>query len=275
MFRMAHYPAHYSTRKLSQGTSFPWYPDSYLSSSGLNIPLGAYWELQGDPEVGGGCAFMYVKNGATALALGDVVGYALPAASTVTASGSDTQAIVTGGGALTVNAEVGNWLYVANTTSGGGGSVLRRIKSNTATKVTVSAKDPNSPAGAADIDALTLAATNGDVTAILRPWRVDPVTATGGSGPWVPVGVALGTVAANKFTIIQVAGLGLIKALGQTSAVVVAGKPIAAVSATAGTMTGGTTANFLMGAGTIVPLAPVDSATALVIPANFNFFGNL
>ena len=275
MYRMHHYPAHISTRKLAAGPSYPWYPDAAINSASMLAPLGAFWELQGDPEVGGGNSFIYVRNGATALAAGDIVGYTLPAASTVTASGSDTQVIVTGGGALTVNAEVGNWLFVRNTTSNGGGSVLRRIKENSATAITISKKEPNSPSGAADIDKLVLAATNGDVTAIIRPWRVAPLTATGGAGPWVPVGVALGTVAANAYTILQVAGLGLVKALGQTTAVLVAGKPAQAISATDGVLTGAATASPLFGAGVIVPLAPVDSATALVIPAQFNFFGNL
>ena len=275
MYRMAHYPAHLSTRKLANGPSYPWYPDTYLASATPLVALGSFWEAQGDPEVGGGNAFLYVKNGATALAAGDVVGYSVGAASTVTATGSDTQAIVTGGGALTVNAEIGNWLFVRNTTSNGGGAVLRRIKSNTATKVTISGKDPNSPAGSADIDQLTLAATNGDVTAIVRPWRVEPITATGGAGPWVPVGVALGTVGAGKYTIIQVAGLGIIKALGETTAVLVAGKPAQAVSATAGTLTGAATASPFFGGAIFIPQLPVDSATALTIPALFNCIANL
>ena len=274
MYRMHHYPPHLSTRKLANGPSYPWYPDAYLNDASAKIAPGSFWELQGDVEVGGGNAFMYVKAGA-ALAAGDVVGYSLPAASTVTASGSDTQTIVTGGGSLTVNAETGNWVFIRNTTSSGGGAVLRRIKSNSATALVISSKDPNSPAGSADIDKLTLAATNGDVTAIIRPWRVEPVTATGGSGPFVPVGVALAAVDSGKYTIIQVAGMALVRALGQTSAVLVAGKPAQAISATAGVLTGAATASPLFGAGVIVPLAPVDSATALVIPAQFNFVGNI
>lgn len=275
MYRMHHFPAYLSTRKLAGGPSYPWYPDAAINSTTPLAPLGAFWELQADPEVGGGNAFIYVRNGATALAAGEIVGYDLPAASTVTASGSDTQVVVTGGGALTVNAEANNWVFIRNTTSDGGGSVLRRIRSNSATALTISTKDPNSPSGAADVDKLTLAATNGDVTAIIRPWRVSPLTATGGDGPWVPIGFALGTVAANAWTIIQVAGMGLAKALGQTTAVLVAGKPAQAISATAGVITGAATASPLFGAGVCVPLAPVDSATALVIPVQFNFIGNL
>lgn len=274
MYRMHHYPAHVSTNKLSGGTSYPWYPTTKLNTSTPQAALGAMWELQSDDLIGGGNAFMVVRAGEN-LAQGDVVGYELPAASTVTASGSDTQTIVTGGGSLTVNAEVGNWLHIRNTTSSGGGPVLRKILSNTATTITISGKDPNSPSGAADVDKLTLAATNGDMTNIIRPWRVKKITATGGAGPWTPVGVVLGTVTAGNYTIIQVAGMGFANVLGQTTAAAAIGR-LLICSATAGTLTGANaTATLINGGAIFMALAVVDSATAILTPVQFNCLANL
>lgn len=269
MYRMFHFPPFTSPRKLSGGTSFPWYPATALDSATPIMALGAFWELQADPGVAGGNAFLYVKADA-ALGAGELVSYALPAASTVTSSGSTTQSIITGGGGLTVNAEAGNFLYVRNTTTDGGGAVIKKILSNTATAVTISGKDPNSPAGNADVEALTLAATNADVTDIIRPWHVRQGTATA-----VPIGVTLGAVTSGNYTIIQVAGLTMVKGLGQTTAVLVAGTP--AVPAAAGVITGSVSAaaNLYLGGGLILPQSAVDSATAILIPAFVNFLANI
>jgi len=269
MYRMHHFPAFLPTGKLAGGAAYPWYTADALNSSTPLAPLGAFWELQGDLDVGGGNAFIYVKA-TEALAAGEVVSWKVAASSTVTASGSDTRKIVYAAGSLTVNAEVGNFLYIQNTTSNGGGSVLRRIRSNTATVITFGGADPNSPSGADDVDCLTLAATNGDVVSIIRPYQVQICTAT-----TVPIGIALGTVTSGNYTIIQVAGLALAKVDGDTTDVTInlpcapgaGGILFSNAAAAAGV-------EAYRGNSIFLPRVANTGAAALR-PVEFNCFGNL
>lgn len=266
MYRMAHFPPHISTRKLAAGTSYPWYPAAALNSSTPLAALGAFWELQGDVEVGGGNAFIYVRAG-EALALGDVVGWETPpAASTITAAGSTVQTLVYAAGGLTVNAEVGNWLFIAS--SGSDGNVLRKIRSNTATTITISAKDPNSPSGAADVDALAVVPTNGDVCQIIRPFRVTKVAKEG-----APIGVALGTVTDKYYTIIHVAGLGLGQVDGDTTDVTV-NLPLAAAAGVLYSAAAAAVSATAKGAATFIAKSANTGAKAIK-PIEFNCIGNL
>lgn len=275
MFRMAHYPPHISTSKLANGRSFPWYPAATLNSTTPLAALGAYWELQGDDVVGGGNAFMYVKNVGGALALGQVVAYRSPTAGTFTLTGSTTQLIYTN---ITTTAdETGNWIYCLSAASGG--PWIRKIlgcypaadataKYGANTVFVISKKDPNSPAGSADIDAITALPANGVAVAIIRPWQVIECTAA-----LSPVGIALGTVADGAYTIIQVSGMALAQAVGNGTALAI-GKP--AVPSAAGVLIGSAAdaANLFVGAANFQPLVPTSAASAL-IPFNFSCFGNI
>ena len=209
--KIAHYTEHVSPAGLANAKLWPWYESKYFNSATALLPLGAQWDLVGDMAAGGGNSFMYVKA-AAALTVGQLVSFATPTASTVTAAGSTTQMIVWAAGALTVNAEVGNYLYIANSTALGGGFTLRKIISNTATTITFSETDPNVASKPVDRNALEVAATNGDVAIIIRPNRVIVCTAT-----LVPVGVALGTVTDTYYTIIQTKGLALVSSVGNAT----------------------------------------------------------
>jgi hypothetical protein len=122
---------------------------------------------------------------------------------------------------------------------------------------------PNSPT---DADVFDTLATNADTLCIVRPWDLIVNTAT-----TVPVGIALGTVTAGNFTIIQVAGLAAVLATGNVTALV-ANQP--AVGAAAGVISGSAAAaaNLYTGAGLILPQF-ATAAVGLLIPAYVNFTG--
>jgi hypothetical protein len=265
--KIAHYTEHVPPAGLAGAKLWPWYTSNYFNSSTPLIDPGAEWDLVGDAAAGGGNSFMYVKCAAgVSLTVGQLVSFATPSASTVTASGSSTQKIVWAAGSLTANAEVGNFLYIANSTSSGGGFTLRKILSNTTTTITFSDTDYSVASKPADQNALELAATNGDVAIIIRPYQVIVNTAT-----TVPVGVALGTVTAGYYTIIQTKGLALISSKGDGTALAVG---VPAVGTAAGVIIGGGgTANAYTGAN-IVPQSVFSAASGLS-PCLVNFKSQL
>jgi hypothetical protein len=120
------------------------------------------------------------------------------------------------------------------------------------------------------VDCLTLAATNGDVCVILRPYQVQVCTAT-----TVPIGIALGTVTSGNYTIIQVAGLGMGLVDGDTTDVTInlpcsagaGGVLFANAAAAAGVEAYRGNAIFL-------PRVANTGASALR-PVEFNCLGNL
>jgi hypothetical protein len=230
--KIAHFTENISPAGLAGAKLWPWYESKYFNSATPLIDLGAEWDLVGPAEAGGGNSFMYVKCAAgVSLTAGQLVSFATPTASTVTASGSSTQMIVWAAGSLTANAEVGNYLYIANSTSSGGGFTLRRIISNTTTTITFSTTDYSVASKPADANALELAATNGDVAIIIRPYQVIVNTAT-----TVPCGVALGTVTAAYYTIVQTKGLALLSTIGNGTATAVG---VPGVGTSAGSIIGG------------------------------------
>ena len=256
--KIAHYTEHISPAGLSNEKLWPWYGSAYYNSATPLIQLGAEWDLVGPTEAGGGNSFMYVKCAAgVSLTVGQLVSFATPTASTVTAAGSSTQMIVWAAGSLTVNAEVGNYLFIANSTSSGGGFTLRKILSNTATTITFSETDPNVASKPADRNALELAATNGDVAIIIRPYQVIVNTAT-----TVPCGVALGTVTSGYYTIVQTKGLALVSTVGNGTATAV---NVPAVGSSAGVAigSGGSTANLYTTAGALLPQSVFAAASGL------------
>ncbi len=275
-FRMAHIN-YLATSPLEQGAIWPWYSTTNLNRATLppETPLGAYWELQGNFQVGGGNAFMLVKNVGGAIALGDVVTWTAPAASTITAAGSTVNTLVWAAGGLTVGAEVGNLLYLANT-AGSNGFLIRRIIANTATTLTIApaAGDPMVAATAAGVrvntaDALDAVPTNGDVGIIIRPFNVKKCTSV-----LVPVGVALGTVTDGYYTVIQVAGIGLAKGTNNGAALAV-GIPAIVDAGTAGVLTGTAAASINTNAGNFTSLAAYNAAGPTLQPFNMNCFAQL
>jgi len=266
--KIAHYTEHISPAGLANAKLWPWYTSNYYNSATPIMDLGAEWDLVGNRDAAGGNSFMYVKC-ATGVSLteGQLVSFATPTASTVTAAGSTKSMIVWAAGGLTVNAEVGNFLYVANSTASGGGFTLRKIVSNTATTITVSVTDPNVASKPADQNAFEEIPTNGDVAIIIRPYQVIVNTAT-----TVPCGVALGTVTAGYYTIVQTKGLALVSTSNSGAATAVG---VPAIGIAAGVITGGGgTANAYCGP-KIVPQSAYNAAPAVLTPCLINLRSNL
>jgi len=263
--KIAHYTEHISPAGLANAKLWPWYESKYFNSATPLLNLGAKWDLVGDIAAGGGNSFMYVKAVAgVSFAAGQLVTFATPTASTVTAAGSTKGMIVWAAGGLTVNAEVGNFLYVANSTASGGGFTLRKILSNTATTITVSVTDPNIASKPLDPNAFEEIPTNGDIAIIIRPYQVIVNTAT-----TVPCGVALGTVTAGYYTIVQTKGLGLLLGVGSGTALEV-NDP--AVPAAAGVVIGSNGTLTAYAGPNILPQAAYSGASSLQ-PCLFNFDG--
>ena len=263
--RKAPYPAHLSPAPLAGQKLWPWYGSEYYNSSTALTGLGTEWDCVGEIGAIGGNSFMYVKAASgVSFTVGQLVSFATPTASTVTAAGSTKNMIVWAAGGLTVNAEVGNVLYVANSTASGGGFTYRKIIANTATTITVATTDPNVASKPNDQNAFEEIPTNGDVAIIIRPYQVIVNTAT-----TVPCGVALGTVTAGYYTIIQTKGLALVSSKGDGTALAVG---VPAVGTAAGVIIGGNgTANAYTGAN-IVPQSAFSAASGLS-PVLINFKG--
>lgn len=239
--------------------------------SAIGASLGDTWWLGGDARANGGNAFMFVKSD-HALVLGDVVTVAVPEDTTAhnPASQCTTSVCTTHFDTSTaaVNGEVNNWIWVEAT--GATLPQLRRIKANTAATLsayTVAQRDylrPNSPL---DADIFDTVATDNDVVKIIRPYVVTHATATS-----VAVGVALGTVTANQYTIIQIAGLAAVRATNGGAALVV--NVPAIMSGTDGVITGaGGTANLYNAAGSILPQFAYNAAGPGLVPCFVNFTG--
>lgn len=101
---------------------------------------------------------------------------------------------------------------------------------------------------------------------IIRPYQVIVNTAT-----TVPCGVALGTVTAGYYTIVQTKGLALVSSKGDGTALAVG---VPAVGTAAGVAIGGNgTANAYVGAG-LVPQSAFSAASGLS-PILVNLDGQL
>jgi hypothetical protein len=265
--RLAHYTEHISPAGLAGQKLWPWYGSEYTNSATPLLPLGAEWDLVGDIPAAGGNSFMYVKAAAgVAFTVGQLVSFATPTASTITAAGSTVRTLVWAAGGLTVNAEVGNILYIANTAAGGGGFTFRRILSNTATTITIAEIDPNVASKPNDQNALEAVPTNGDVAIIIRPYQVIVNTAT-----TVPVGVVLSTVTAGNYTVIQTKGLALVSGSNSGAALVVG---VPAIGIAAGVITGSAAAAQYTGAN-IIPQAAYNAAGPTLQPCLINLKAQL
>lgn len=250
-----------TTSAQNDGPLFPWYNSSDINVASLpaGVQLGEIFWIKGSPRSGGGNAFQWVK--ATAgLTQGQLVAPAAPGTDTAL-TGSTTAVLLLTTGNLTVNAEVDNFVWVDGTST----KELRRIKANTASSITVAFTDPYVASKPLDPDVFTTAPSNTNPVSIIRPFNVKVCTAT-----LHPVGVALGTVTSGYYTIVQVAGLGLVSATGSGTALV---EGVPAIPSAAGVVIGGgSTANLYASGGVVVPCYALAGGNQL-IPAYFNFLG--
>ena len=257
---------------LQQLASFPWIDSSQLNDATQRMELGAVFFHERHKQ-----AFMYVKAD-EALANGQLVYATLPTTETVLSSGSSLYVQALSSAGLTVNAEVGNWIYVENGGSSPGPTILP-IKANAASTITNSQRDLNNAGAVYDADQLSSVLTNSTGACIIRNGHVSVCTATK-----VPVGVALATVTSGYYTLIQVAGLALVQAVGNVTAIV-SGQP--GIPGATGVITGtpvqpggtGATAaipvNLYLGAASIVPWFAFVGSGPELIPCRVNFMGNL
>ncbi len=197
---------YYTTSVQNDGPLIPWYNAAAYNVASLpaGVQLGEIFWVKGSPRSGAGNAFMWVKA-TVGLTVGQLVAWAAPGTDTAL-TGSTTSVLNLTTGNLTVNAEVDNFVYVDGTTT----PELRRIKANTAATITVAQNDPYVASNPKDADVFTTAPSNTNPVSIIRPWNVRVCTAV-----LQPVGVALGTVTQNYYTVIQVAGLALVSAVGK------------------------------------------------------------
>jgi len=255
--------------------------------------LGDTWTLGGKAPALGGNTFMFVCS-KTALTLGQVVATRTPtfevddnggaAATVVTGAGTavsptTTTAVVTTNidntsfpVPATVNSEIDNWLWV-NSVAGNAAAVpqLRRIKANSLSAssfYTVAQADYMRPNSHVDADVFDYTPLNTELCSIIRPYHVQAATDTD-----TPIGIALGTVTAGQYTIIQIGGLAnvLVDGDGLNEALVV-NQP--AWTTTAGAIRGGNgVAALLTAAGCILPqfASANDIAVGELIPCYINF----
>jgi hypothetical protein len=244
-------------------------------SQAIGATVGDVWWLGGKAPASGGNAFAFAKA-TVGLTVGQIVSLALPTTGTATVPGAGTAASpltttasvttnINNAATVPVNGDVDNYIYV-NATGAALGQ-LRRIKYNSSSTTSfyiVALQDfmrPNSPT---DADVFDTLATNADPLCIIRPWNLIVNTAT-----TMPVGVALGTVTAGNFTVIQVAGLAIVSSTG-TGTATAPNQP--ASGGAAGVVTGVAPPAAWQGSAVILPQI-ANAAATIQIPAYVNFLG--
>jgi len=255
--------------------------------------LGDTWTLGGRASALGGNTFMFVKSNAT-LGLGQLVTARAPTFQVDDAGGANST-VITGAGSASspttttavvttnmtistwavppgVNGEVDNWLWV-NSVAGNAAAIpqLRRIKANSSSATaffTVAQADYMRPNSAVDKDVFDYTPLNAELCSIIRPYHVIQCTEA-----LAPVGVALGTVTAGNYTIIQIAGLAnvLVDGDGVNEGLVV-NQPAWTVAAGAIRGANGVAAQLVQGACILPQHASVaDIAAGVMIPCYVNF----
>lgn len=268
-----------STATRNDGMSI-WYDPTVLSDTTPRVRVGSWWFDESN-----GNTYQYVKCVADGgLNMGQLVAAAAPAADTVASTGTDLDYIVLTTGGLTTNAEKGNYLWCAGAAAGGTTGAanlsvqsLRKIKANTSDTDTLAKAVyvalPNANGTPAyDGDLLHAAPTAATDCLIIRPYNVIVSTAA-----TVPVGVALGPVAINTYTMIQKSGLALILAKGDGTATV-ANQPATVgaggiIIGTAVTITTTAYPGLYTTAASIVPQYAWNGAAPTLIPCLVNFIG--
>ena len=256
----------------------------------IGARLGATWTLGGGAPASGGNSFMFVRNGSqdTDLGLGELVMLRPPTHTVDDAGGAASTAITGAGSAVSpttttaavttnisnstwaipvpVNGDDDNWVFV--TSAAATLPQLRRIKKNSSSTTsfyTVALPDFMRPNSATDKDVFDNIPVNAEPISIIRPYNV---VQCAGTSP--PVGVALGTVTAGNYTIIQVRGLAAVRVDGSgLNAGLVVNQPAIAIAA--GVAAGNNAvASLYMGGGMILPQLATTAASGF-IPAFVNF----
>ncbi len=260
----------------------------------IGARLGSTWSLGGGSSALGGNAFEFVRNGSDAdpgvdLALGEIVKLRLPT-TTVDDRGGAASTVVTGAGTAVspttttavvttniqnsafmlpvgVNEDVDNWLWIKSAAATL--PQFRRIKKNSSSTTsfyTVALPDYTRPNSATDADVYDNTPLNTEACSIIRPFDVVQCDATS-----QPYGIALGTVTAGNYTIIQKRGLACVAVDGSgLNAGLVVGQP--AVPIAAGLAAGNNAAASLYTQGTmILPLIATTGGAGTFIPAYVNF----
>ena len=259
--------------------------------------LGDTWSLGGPASALGGNAFMFVRAN-EALALGQLVA-PRPPTNTVDDNGGAASTVVTGAGTAVspttttavvttdidntsypvpvgVNEDVDNWLYVASAAGIAAGVVqLRRIKANSSSTTsfyTVAQADFMRPNSHVDADVFDYTPLNTEPCSIIRPYHVvvnNSQTYLGGA-PIItsPIGVALGTVTAGNYTIIQIRGLASVQSVGNAVALA---PNIPCVGSNDGVIIGTAADNLYNSGSNILPQIAQAAAGPIIIPCYVNF----
>jgi hypothetical protein len=256
----------------------------------IGANLGSTWYLGGGAAASGGNAFQFVRNGsqATALGLGELV-MLRPPTNTVDDAGGAASTAITGAGSaasptttvasvttniqnsaftvpVPVNGDVDNWMFV--TSAAATLPQLRRIKYNSSSTTSfykASLPDELRPSRPNDADVFDNIPLNTEPISIIRPYDV---VQCDGTSP--AIGVALGTVAAGNYTIIQKLGLApvLCDGSGGAGTDIVVNKP--ATPSAAGVAVGVATKQLMQGGGLILPQI-ATTAAGVFIPCFINF----
>jgi hypothetical protein len=222
-YRMAHINIA-PPSSLDQSAVYPYYPTRFLNMTTLpsELPLGSYWELQGNGKDGGGNGFAVVRASdtdtgfiaggmmvqprkATPLSYGTSVDGSTNTSLLLTNSATSTAVT------LTVD-DIGKPLYIVGET----GYYIRIISSigpevNRAHFAAINADVPITLNGTYmnDADAITVPASwspGCGIGSLLHPYEVEKA-----DGTTEPCGVVLGTsVTDSNYTILHVSGVGLV-----------------------------------------------------------------
>ncbi len=271
------------TALAKQLARFPYFDSGELNNAlntiapgGYTVPeyqLGATWELIGSANSGfSGARFQYVylDPRSSNAAVGNNMMWSVPIAGTVTATGSTTSAIKTNidtttltngcnGCLLSIFDTAKSIITIRRVISTSNGALTAKIGTNTIFTIAIS---PDSLVGnqTAPVDALSAIPTNGVPCQLIFPnWVTlyDHNLLT-----YQSAGIALGTVTANNYTIIQKSGYGQALMVGGGTATV-SGGPTAPSGVTDGLLIGSATwaANSpgyaLMASSTTVQLMPI------------------
>jgi hypothetical protein len=253
-------PLHFSKMGTGQGVAtIPWVSTDFADIGTTLLNQGQLGNLWYDAF---GNRFM-VKKAASAFTIGQTSCLAAPGTDTA-AAGTTTQVINLTTGALTANAEVGNFVYETEIGNGGTGATksdaLKLIKANAAGTLTVSLTDTKRSNLQIDADAYVTAPVATDHLTIIRPFSVVP-TPTAQAATAFCQGIAVQAITSGDFGLFQIGGIALVLYASTTAAV--ANAPCAFSGATAGAVTGaaawtaGNTPGFFLAAQTVAGLAPL------------------
>lgn len=214
------------TGKAQQVATIPWVSSDFAAptASSLSTLPNGYGLGQPWYDDFGNCFVLRQTEASTAFTIGQISQMSVPGADTVAAS-TTTKVVNLVTGTLTAQAEVGNFVVdkqIGNGTTGTTPSdVLKLIKANTASSLTVSFADNKIGHLQNDADAYVTAPSSAvpDNLTIVRPNRVKPFD--NGQLVGFPNGVAVAAIAsstAGNYGLFQTEGLAICAAKGNGTA---------------------------------------------------------